>query len=288
RAAAGGLVLLSRSGKGFLEGLKADSPRGRAWSSLASISGTKVQVLTCDVTSADDVSNALAAAASAESGLPPVRGIVHAACPPQATGDEGDGSPRGEKSGVAPGFLEAKVAGALNLSASASSMGLELDFLVFFSSAAAVLGLSGEPGYAAANGCLDGLAWHLKRSCGWKVLSVQYGPWVQAGTAVDRKGAVDALRTLGHLGVSNDEGFSALAALIGDASSTSPDVATSPVSAVMPMDWERYASVFPGVPPLLVPLLSAAAIEGARRGGKGPVLSRDETVEVLLEAARQV
>lgn len=35
-----------------------------------------------------------------------------------------------------------------------------------------------------------------------KVLSVQYGPWLQAGTAVDRTGAVEALSTLGHLGVS--------------------------------------------------------------------------------------
>lgn len=52
-----------------------------------------------------------------------------------------------------------QVAGALNLSDSALSMGMDLDFLVFFSSASAVLGLAGEPGYAAANGCLDGLAW---------------------------------------------------------------------------------------------------------------------------------
>lgn len=35
-----------------------------------------------------------------------------------------------------------------------------------------------------------------------KVLSVQYGPWLQAGTGVDRAGAVKALSTLGHLGVS--------------------------------------------------------------------------------------
>lgn len=42
---------------------------------------------------------------------------------------------------------------------------------------------------------------HLERARGLKVVSVQYGPWVEAGTAVDRKGAVEALRTLGHLGV---------------------------------------------------------------------------------------
>lgn len=34
---------------------------------------------------------------------------------------------------------------------------------------------------------------------------MQYGPWVQAGTAVDRAGAVEALSTLGHLGVSGDD-----------------------------------------------------------------------------------
>lgn len=34
-----------------------------------------------------------------------------------------------------------------------------------------------------------------------KVSSVQYGPCVQAGTAVDGKGAVGALQALGHLGV---------------------------------------------------------------------------------------
>lgn len=34
-----------------------------------------------------------------------------------------------------------------------------------------------------------------------KVLSVQYGPWVESGTATDRDGAVETLRAVGHLGV---------------------------------------------------------------------------------------
>lgn len=68
-------------------------------------------VLRCDVTVGDDVSNAFAAAASAEAGLPPVRGIVHAACPPQ-TG-EGEGGNAREGEGASPvveqRFLGAKV-----------------------------------------------------------------------------------------------------------------------------------------------------------------------------------
>lgn len=67
----------------------------------------QVVVLRCDVTVADDVSNALAAAASSEEGLPPVRGIVHAACPPQA--GEGGGGQEGAPWVVEQRFLGAKV-----------------------------------------------------------------------------------------------------------------------------------------------------------------------------------
>lgn len=70
----------------------------------------QVVVSRCDVTVREDVSNALAAACSSEIGLPPVRGIVHAACPPQqGGGDDGDASPGGDESGLEQRFLETKV-----------------------------------------------------------------------------------------------------------------------------------------------------------------------------------
>lgn len=69
----------------------------------------QVVVLRCDVTVGDDVSSALAAAASSEAGLPPVRGIVHAACPPQA--GEGGEDREGAPWGVQQRFLGAKVRG---------------------------------------------------------------------------------------------------------------------------------------------------------------------------------
>lgn len=247
RAGAGGLVLLSRRGEGFVAGLQADSPSARAWEALSGIPSTKVIVLRCDVTIKDDVSSAFAAAGSAEAGLPPVRGIVHAACPSQW------GNYEGGKNKLDHKYLEAKISGALHLSEAAARMGLKMDFLVFLSSASAVLGLAGGAAYAAANGCLDGLAWHLRKSLGWKVLSMQYGPWVQAGMVVDRKGGIAAIRARGYLGVTNDEGFSALGALIGELSSKPADVLRSPpVVAVMPIEWQRYASQLPGVPPPLI------------------------------------
>lgn len=37
-----------------------------------------------------------------------------------------------------------------------------------------------------------------------KALSVQYGPWIESGIAVESTGAAEALRSVGHLGVSGD------------------------------------------------------------------------------------
>lgn len=65
-----------------------------------------------------------------------------------------------------------QVVGALNLSDGAARMTYNLDFLVFFTSASAALGLAGDPGFtagdsdcAAANSCLDGLAWCVGLGC---------------------------------------------------------------------------------------------------------------------------
>lgn len=56
-----------------------------------------------------------------------------------------------------------------------------------------------------------------------------------------------------------------------------------------PLPCHRYASAFPEVAPLLASLVSADALRRSRGGGGGAlVTSRAETVEVLLEAARQV
>lgn len=65
----------------------------------------QVLVLRCDVTVGGDVISALAAAASAEAGLPPVRGILHAAGPQQGGTDE-EGLTLEERR---QRFLEAKV-----------------------------------------------------------------------------------------------------------------------------------------------------------------------------------
>lgn len=76
-------------------------------------------VLKCDITVAGDVTDALSAAGSAVTGLPPIRGVFHAACPPQAKacGKEKSSSNAGVEANPLPlnvdrRFLEAKVSSA--------------------------------------------------------------------------------------------------------------------------------------------------------------------------------
>jgi phthiocerol/phenolphthiocerol synthesis type-I polyketide synthase D len=73
-----------------------------------------------------------------------------------------------------------KVTGAWRLHAAAE--GLELDFFLLHSSAAALLGSPGQAGYAAANAALDGLAaW--RRAQGLPATAVNWGTWARVGGA---------------------------------------------------------------------------------------------------------
>jgi acyl transferase domain-containing protein/cyclopropane fatty-acyl-phospholipid synthase-like methyltransferase/acyl carrier protein len=133
---------------------------------------------------------------------PPLRGIVHAAT---------DAS-------VAPivalgrkqirAMLRPKIEGTVLLERLTRS--LDLDFMVLFSSTAAVLGAAGFAHYAAANAFLDATAQSLNRP-GRRVLSVNWGAWEairQASAETKRSfreaglepmAADDALRALGSI-----------------------------------------------------------------------------------------
>ncbi|CAK8985660.1 Hybrid PKS-NRPS synthetase pynA (Pyranonigrin biosynthesis cluster protein A), partial [Durusdinium trenchii] len=80
------------------------------------------------------------------------------------------------------------------------------DFVVFFSSVAAVLGSPGQVPYSAANAALDGYCAFAVRSQGTRMLSVQWGPWKEAGMAANEK-ALRRARDFGFGAWSNDQGF---------------------------------------------------------------------------------
>lgn len=131
--------------------------------------GASVCVAPCDVTHSDEVARLLA-----RPELTGLRGVIHAA------GVLDDGAllqltPERMTSVLAP-----KVSGSWHLHR--LTRGLALDFFVVCSSAAAVFGSAGQANYAAANAFLDALA-HQRQASGLPALSVNWGPFAQAGMA---------------------------------------------------------------------------------------------------------
>lgn len=93
-------------------------------------------------------------------------------------------------------LLAPKIIGGINLyhclkivSSSADRM-KELDFIIFLSSIAAVMGSPAQGSYAAANAFIDSLAHHL-RAEGFPALSINYGPWKETGMAGNQGAGVE-------------------------------------------------------------------------------------------------
>jgi len=144
--------------------------------------GAEVAVLTADVQDADALADAVDTARQRFGSL---RGVVHAA------GVLADGPLLDMSEADLAAAAGPKVTGAWNLHHALG--GDRLDWLVLFSSAAALLGSPGQANYCAANAFLDGLA-HYRRGRGLPAISINWGPWARDGMGA--RGSSDrALRT---------------------------------------------------------------------------------------------
>jgi acyl transferase domain-containing protein/acyl carrier protein len=126
--------------------------------------------------------------------------------------------------------MRPKVFGSWNLHSLTANN--DLDFFVMYSSVAAVFSQPGQGSYAAANAYLDGLAM-LRHASGLPALSIQWGPWKDAGMILESGANRSRLAWA-------EQGIGAL------------DVATSldslhrllarpvPVSFVGRVDWKRF------------------------------------------------
>ncbi len=161
---AGGLVLLSR---------RAPSDEQQRMIAALEQTGAKVVALQADVVDHDSLAQALR---SLPSGLPPIRGVIHAA------GVLADGVLADMSLEQLDRAMLPKTVGAWNLHAIAAD--LPLDFFVLFSSVAAMVGSPGQGNYAAGNATLDALA-HYRRSQGLPATSINWGPWAGTGMAAD-------------------------------------------------------------------------------------------------------
>jgi acyl transferase domain-containing protein len=91
------------------------------------------------------------------------------------------------------------------------------DFVVFFSSGAALVGSAGQGNYAAANAFMDALAHDLSRT-GVRALSVNWGPIADAGFGATEEGRAvfELWRRRGVMAISVSQMFEALEQLLSE------------------------------------------------------------------------
>jgi acyl carrier protein len=211
-------------------------------------SGAQIVIAGADISRADDV---LRVFAEARAGMPPIRGIVHAA------GVLDDGLLAQQSWERFETVLASKLAGAWNLHV--QSRGLDLDFFVLFSSMVSLFGAPGQGNYAAANAFLDGLA-HFRRAWGLPALSVNWGPWAGAGMA-GRVSERDRQRwkAEGYGTIPPSEGVTLLVRLLRQAG--------GPGIAVLPIDWPTLFRQFSAgsEPPMLAELAAGYAKPAAAK-----------------------
>jgi len=127
-----------------------------------------------------------------------------------------------------------KISGAWNLHHLTQPDSVEL--MVFFSSAASILGSPGQGSYAAGNAFLDAMAHH--RACrGMATLSVNWGAWASAGMAA-RLTPEQSARWK-RQGANPMEPRAALSALQQAIEAGDPQV------AIMDLDWDKFLSATP-------------------------------------------
>jgi acyl transferase domain-containing protein len=249
-----------------LVGRHAGGPAARGVVTACEAKGARVRIVQADVTDAADVERLFT---EAEREFGRVRGVVHAAGVLDDALLEHQGWDRVAR------VLAPKVAGAWHLHR--RTLGHPLEFFVLFSSAAALLGAGGQANYAAANAFLDSLA-HERRRQGLAGLSINWGPWADAGMATGA-GAVHQRRweESGVRPIDPPAGLRVLGALLGTG---------KPQVAVLDADWSALLRAAGDVAmPLLDELATAPArIRAARGVARADLLTAaGETRERLAE-----
>ncbi|MDO9711998.1 type I polyketide synthase [Paracraurococcus lichenis] len=189
------LVLLSRRG--------AETPGIEAAVRDLAARGAAATVIACDAADAAALDRALRAV---RPGLPPIRGVVHAAAA------MADGAAAALEPARVARVLEAKLRVAEALDAATAEDPLAL-FLMFGSAVVAV-GNPGQAAYVAANAGLEAIA-RRRRAAGRPAQVVAWGPIADAGMlAADEATARILRRRLGATPLPAEEALAALPALL--------------------------------------------------------------------------
>ncbi len=209
--------------------------------------GAEVVVVQGDVSREEDVARVVKALGTS---LPPLRGVIHAA------GVLDDGILGQQDWSRFAKVMAPKVEGSWNLHRLTRDQ--PVDFFVLFSSSASLLGSSGQGNYAAANTFMDALA-HYRRAQGMHALSINWGPWAEAGMAATVGAGVQRRWALQGVGVIEPEqGLRVLQQLL-------LQEGTPAQVGVLPIQWSKFLGAFPADRPPR--LLSDFAREIKRESG---------------------
>lgn len=135
--------------------------------------GVDVRVVNGDISDTDSTKKVLE---YIDHNMQPLAGVIHSA------GVLSDGVIAQQTEDKFRRVMLPKIKGAWNLHVLTKS--LDLSCFICFSSIASMVGWSGQSNYSAANAFLDTLA-HLRRAEGLVALTINWGPWAEAGMAAN-------------------------------------------------------------------------------------------------------
>ncbi|MDJ0897245.1 MAG: type I polyketide synthase [Xenococcus sp. MO_188.B8] len=217
-----------------LTGRRGASSQAREAITSMERAGAKVLVAQANVTNQEELFRMLE---KVQASMPPLRGIVHAA------GILDDGILLQQNWARFQQVMASKVQGTWNLHILTQQ--LSLDFFVMFSSAAALLGSPGQGNYSAANAFMDTLA-HYRQSQGLPGLSINWGPWDDAGMAASLTSSYQKRMATGGLNaIAPNQGLQVLKQVLGQ---------TTAQVGVLLVDWSVFGQQFPS--DISLPLLS--------------------------------
>ncbi|WP_414520853.1 type I polyketide synthase [Umezakia ovalisporum] len=187
--------------------------------------GVEVSLVLGDVAVKEDAARIVE---QIKTSLPPLRGVIHAA------GVLDDGVLQQMSWQRFTKVMAPKIQGGWHLHD--LTQDLSLDFFVCFSSAASLLGSTGQGNYAAANAFLDGLA-HYRRWLGLPGLSINWGAWGQGGMAARLADQFqNRIRSLGMSSIPPAQGLQILDQLLAQSAT---------LVGVFPVNWPQFVSQLP-------------------------------------------